>query len=84
MALGIGRKKQALVQINIEAVHGEKGTGYQGPEDAPFRCSNCEYFRSTDNSCGGKSMMKLSQRSKTTDGRVKVSPEGCCVYFEEK
>jgi len=84
MSFGIGRKKPELVQINSEAVHGEPGTGYQGPEDSPFKCKNCEYFESSDSSCKGKNMMKISKRPKTTEGRVKVSPEGCCVYFEAK
>ena len=82
MPLGIGRKKSELVQINSAAVHGEPGTGYMGPEDGPFRCDHCEYFK--DNSCGNEEMKKLSKRAKTSEGRVKVAADGCCIYFEEK
>ena len=80
--LGVGRKKPALVQINSEAVHGEPGTGYEGPEDGPFSCSTCEYFRSSDNSCGQKDFMEKSKRSKISEGRVKVDAKGCCIYHE--
>ncbi len=82
MAIGIGAGKNKLVQINSAAVHGEPGTGYMGPEDGPFRCGACEYFKS--GSCGNPEMKKLSKREKTSEGRVKVSEDGCCIYFEEK
>ena len=81
MAIGIGANK--LVQIDPAAIHGEKNTGYMGPEDGPFRCDHCEYYRESDSSCGGKSMKKLSKRAKTSDGRVKVEADGCCIYYEE-
>ena len=82
MPLGIGRKKSELIQINSAAVHGEPGTGYEGPEDGPFTCSTCEYFK--DGSCGQKDFMEKSKRPKTSEGRVKVDPKGCCVYHEKE
>jgi hypothetical protein len=80
MPLGFGRKKPEAVQINQQAVKGEPGTGYEGPEYGPFSCSTCEYFK--DNSCGQKDFMEKSKRPKTPEGRVKVEAEGCCVYHE--
>lgn len=84
MAIGIGRKKPDLVQINSASIHGEPGTGYEGPEDGPFSCSTCEYFQEKDSSCGQKDFMKKSKREKTADGRVKVDPKGCCIYHESE
>lgn len=81
MAVGIGSSGKKLVQINSAAVHGEPGTGYMGPEDGPFRCDHCEYFK--DGTCGNEEMLKLSKRAKS-NGRVKVDAGGCCIYFEEK
>lgn len=71
-------------QINDEGVHGEKGTGYQGADDGPFRCSNCEYFNPTTDGCRGENMKKLSTRQHLPSGDVLVDPRGCCVYFESK
>jgi len=82
MPLGIGREKPKLVQINSAAIHGEPGTGYEGPKDGPFSCSTCEYFKTQDNSCGQKDFMEKSKRPKTSEGRVKVEAEGCCIYHE--
>jgi hypothetical protein len=82
--LGIGRKKTELVQINQGAIKGEPGTGYEGPEDGPFSCSTCEYFQTKDSSCGQKDFMEKSKLPKTSEGRIKVAAEGCCVYHEAK
>ena len=67
--------------IDESAVKGEPGTGYEDPNGkGPFQCGNCEYFR--DNSCGQKTMMKVSKRPRTPEGRVKVKAEGCCEYVD--
>jgi len=71
-------------KIDDAAVHGEKGTGYEGPGDGPFRCSNCEYFNASTDGCSGKNMRKMSERPKLPSGDVKVDANGCCVYFESK
>lgn len=70
------------LQIVTSQTHGEPGTGYEGPDKGPFECGNCEYFRSTDNSCGQKTMMERSKRERTKDKRVKVEAKGCCEYIE--
>ena len=70
--------------INSSGVHGEAGTGYQGPEDGPFRCSACEYFNRTTNGCSGENMKKLSNRPRLPSGDIEVDAGGCCVYFEGK
>ena len=82
MGLGIGREKQKLVQINQSSIKGQKGTGYEGSDKGEFSCRNCEYFRNTSSSCGQKDMMEKSSNPKTSDGRVKVEPLGCCEYVE--
>ena len=71
-------------KINSEAVHGEAGTGYQGPKDGPFRCSNCEYFNAATDGCSGENMKKMSELPRLPSGDVEVDPQGCCVYFETK
>jgi hypothetical protein len=70
-------------QINDSAVQGEKGTGFQKGNGAPFRCSNCEYFRKPD-ACVGENMKKLSDQPRHPDGSVVVSPDDFCVYIERK
>jgi hypothetical protein len=71
-------------KIIDEHVHGEAGTGYQGPDDGPFRCSNCKYFNSSTDGCSGEAMKKLSKRPRLPSGDVHVAAQGCCVYFEGK
>jgi hypothetical protein len=70
--------------VNSAGVHGEAGTGYEGPDEGPFRCSNCEYFNPTTDGCRGENMKKLSTREKLPSGDVLVQPGGVCVYFEGK
>jgi hypothetical protein len=70
--------------INEKAIHGEKNTGYEGPEGGAFRCSNCTYFNATSDSCGQEDMMKYSKREKLPSGRVEVDAGGCCEYIERK
>lgn len=73
-----------MSQLTIDSskVHGEPGTGYEGPQKGPFECGNCEYFRKADSSCGQETMMKVSKLARTKDGRVKVDEHGCCEYVE--
>jgi hypothetical protein len=78
--LGSGRKK--LVTINVAAIHGEPGTGYENGDLGEFECANCEYFDEKQSACGQKDMMKNSKQPRLKDGRVKVDPEGCCEYVE--
>jgi len=81
--IGIGRKTGGPVHINQFAIKGEKGTGYESPDGrGPFECANCEYFRSSNNSCGQKDMVAKSKRPHTPDGRVQVEAKGCCEYIE--
>lgn len=69
--------------INESEVKGEESTGYEGPDDkGPFACHNCEYYRQF--SCGQKTMMQLSKLPRVNDGRVQVSPLGCCEYVSRR
>ena len=69
--------------INESAIRGEANTGYEGPQGkGEFSCRNCEYFRSSNNSCGQKDMLAKSQRPRTDDGRISVDPKGCCEYVD--
>jgi hypothetical protein len=63
----------------MSGIQGEAKTGYS--EDGPFRCGACEYFRA--GSCGQSTMMAESTRKKTKDGRILVSADGCCTYFQK-
>ena len=82
MSTGLGKNK--LVHINQFAIKGQKGTGYEGPDKGEFSCRNCEYFRASNSSCGQKDMMEKSVNSKTSDGRIKVDPLGCCEYIDRE
>lgn len=68
--------------IDQSQIHGEADTGYEGPQNGPFQCSNCEYFSA--GSCGQKIMMEKSKLPRVDGGRVQVSPKGCCEYIERK
>lgn len=81
--IGVGRKKESLVQINSAHVKGEPGTGFEKRgAKGPFECGNCEYFKNL--SCGQADMMKLSKQPRTKDGRVEVAAADCCEYVERK
>jgi len=82
--IGVGTKKPKLAQINPSAIKGEAGTGYEGPAGGDFHCDNCEFYRAENNSCGQKDMLEKSKQPKTSDGRVKVDPHGCCEYISRK
>lgn len=73
-----------VTQIGEHSIKGEPGTGYEPASKGPFMCSTCEYFRSSDLSCGQKDFMAKSKLSRTADGRVKVEAGGCCVYHESE
>lgn len=87
MPLGIGRKKEDLVQINSASVHGEPGTGFEKREEkglsGPFECANCEYFKNS-NACTQKDMKKLSKQPRHPNGDVKVAGDDCCEYIERE
>jgi hypothetical protein len=77
--LGEGRKKK-LVTINLAAIKGEPGTGYEPAGDlGEFECENCKYF-TAPNACDQKDMKAKSKQPRLPDGKVKVDPEGCCEY----
>jgi len=71
------------VEINTQAIKGEKGTGYESENGrGPFNCDNCEYWRKSDSSCGQEDMKAKSKHPRTKDGRVEVDPKGCCEFIE--
>jgi hypothetical protein len=81
MPLGIGKDK--LVHINQFSIHGEKGTGYEGPAKGDFNCQNCEYFRKSSETCGQPDFVNKTGRRKTADGkRAYVEALGCCEYVD--
>lgn len=45
---------------------------YEGPEDGPFQCSNCQFY-SDPNQCQQPDVVR-------TQGG-KVDPNGCCKFF---
>jgi hypothetical protein len=73
-----------MIPIDSTQVHGEPGTGYEGPKGGPFECANCEYFDPKSSSCGQQTMMQLSQLPRMADDRVKTDPKGCCEYVDRK
>ena len=75
------KKKQQL--INIAAINGEPGTGFEKAGDlGEFECGNCEYFDPEANACDQKDMKAKSKQPRLKDGRVSVEPEDCCEYVE--
>jgi hypothetical protein len=70
--------------LNEKAIHGEKNTGYEGPEGGPFRCSNCEYFNASTDGCSQEDMKKYSARERLPSGDVEVEAGGCCEYIDRK
>jgi hypothetical protein len=72
----------AIRSLKVDQSHikGEAGTGYEPPgKKGPFRCDNCEYFSGPGgNTCGQRTMMKLSKQPRVNSGRVIVDPAGCC------
>ena len=46
---------------------------YQGPEDGPFRCDNCEFFTSPN---------RCSQPQVVNKVGGLVDPAGCCKFFD--
>jgi hypothetical protein len=69
--------------INISAIKGEAGTGYEAENGkGEFECKNCHFYRPENSSCGQKEMVEKSKQPRTSDGRVKVDPEGCCEFVD--
>ena len=69
------------VAINVAAIAGEPGTGFEkAGKLGEFECGNCKYFK--EGGCSQKDMMKMSKQPRLKDGRVKVSEEDCCEYVK--
>lgn len=84
-ALASSSKKPVVAKLNISAIKGEKGTGYEKFDGrGPFECGNCNYYRASDSSCGQKDMMKFSKQPRLRNSRVVVEERGCCEYVERK
>lgn len=71
-------------KIDAAEISGEKYTGYAGPEDGPFHCSNCEYFNRVTDGCRNEAMKRLSTRKRLPSGDVLVEPNGCCIYEKNR
>lgn len=61
---------------DINAPIGSKATGYAGPDEGPFSCSNCVHFDG-NSSCDNPKVI--------ADPEVQgsVDPNGCCNYFRD-
>jgi hypothetical protein len=79
----LGAKSKKLAGINLSAIHGESGTGFEkAGERGEFECGNCEYFNAEDGACSQKDMMKRSKQPRLKDGRISVAAEDCCSFIE--
>lgn len=58
---------------------------YARPKDGPFKCANCEYFKSPT-FCSNEVVLKDAHRGLIAiqNGKAIVEPEGCCNEFEPK
>lgn len=78
-------KPAGLIQIDIDAIRGECGTGFEKAGDmGEFECGNCIYFDAAAGACSQVDMMHLSKQPRLTDGRVAVDEEDCCTYVTRK
>jgi hypothetical protein len=71
--------------INIKAIKGEEGTGYEpsvvkGKDLGEFECENCHFFK--DGTCGQPDMVAHAKPSDLKNGRRVVDPEGCCEFVD--
>ena len=58
-----------MPKINVVGpLESQEQAGYMGPENAPFKCSNCVHFQGEGNDC------------EVVEGPI--SAEGCCNEFE--
>lgn len=58
---------------------------YARPKEGPFKCSNCEYFKSPT-FCGHPTVIADAKRGLIgiQGGKAIVEPEGCCNEFETR
>lgn len=69
---------------------GTKHSGYAGPEDGPFKCSNCVWFESgsaasySPGECEHPKVKADPDLAKAPDGDAIVSRDGCCEYQRSK
>lgn len=58
---------------------------YAPPALGPFKCKNCEYFKSPT-FCNNKVVLADAERGLLSrqEGKAIVEPEGCCNEFENK
>lgn len=67
--------------INVSAIQGEPGTGFEKAGDlGEFECGNCKFMR--DAGCHQPDMMAKSKEPRLKDGSVKVDEEDCCEYVK--
>lgn len=59
---------------------GTKAVGYAGPENGPFRCGHCQWFKSPRN-CGHPEVIADPEMRKDSNGNAIVAPDGCCNEF---
>ena len=72
-----------LVVLNVFAVQGEQGTGFEKAGNlGEFECGNCFFFDASAGACNQSDMKMLSKQPKLADGRVAVAEADCCEYVQ--
>ncbi len=72
-----------LVQIDVFAIKGEQGTGFEKAADlGEFECENCWFYDAKAGACNQETMKALSKQPRLADGRVMVGGEDCCEYVD--
>jgi PAB1-binding protein PBP1 len=85
LSAGLGRPNApaGLVVLNVFAIKGEQGTGFEKAGNlGEFECGNCSYFDATAGACNQEDMKVLSKQPRLADGRVAVAEEDCCEYVQ--
>lgn len=69
--------------MNVFAVQGEQGTGFEKAGDlGEFECGNCLFFDAPAGACNQTDMKVLSKQPRLADGRISVADEDCCEYVQ--
>jgi len=60
----------------------QPNAGYQGPDQGPFKCANCEYFVAPGNCQRPEVLQQVGDAD--GDGVADVESEGCCNFYAKK
>jgi len=71
-----------LVVLDVFAVQGEQGTGFEKAGNlGEFECENCSFYDAAAEACNQETMKAMSKQPRLADGRVSVAAEDCCEYI---